>query len=756
MKFTDPQKVLEVIKVMHDADLSRSKNRALINDLFNGVPPYTDNEEEENNINTNVNFLEATNIAHNARRQFNNAFLKPGNYFTVKLDTGPIHKRSEWSSIITDEINRRMKRSLCYTETIRGTFSQVVLHGIGPVMWEDQFKWAPRVSSIGNVLVPSNTLIGMENLDHFAVYRQFTPAELYEKTHGPKVDKAWNISLVESKIEEARKKVYGQNRSDQTQIPEEVSERFKANLGYFESDAVSTVDCWDFYFRDEEGGEDQWKRCIVLDGLAGGGETKEFLYNPAKAKAKSLDQIAHWQFGDGNNVAPFRYHSVRSLGFLLYSVCHLQNRLRCRLSDSVFENLLTLFRNVSADDRERIERIDLYNYGIVPDGVGFVTAAERNTVNTNLVESLMAMNRQLMSENSSSFVQDVNDGTGKEMTATETMARVNRSTALVSSMLNLAYVYQSYQYREISRRFCIPNSPDKDSREFRDRCLMRGVPKEMIYCEVWDIEPERVLGTGNKTLEIAQADKLMAARNLFDPDAQRKILHIYAEANVDDPALAEDLVPIDQPAPPDIIYDAQLAAGTLLMGLPVMIRQGIDHIDYVEAMLQTMQVEIKKIEESGGTATQDQIFGLYNIAGHIGQHVQIIAQDPNEKQRVKQYGDELGKMMNMVKAYQQRLQEAQQQQQTQQGGASPEAQAKIQAMMMTAQTQAQIKEASANQKMTHKETAFEADQKRKDIAAMADAQGRLIEAGVTAQVKHVESKAKIVRESNEAAAKPSE
>jgi len=37
-----------------------------------------------------------------------------------------------------------------------------------------------------------------------------------------------------------------------------------------------------------------------------------------------------FQFADLSAVAPFRYHSVRSLGWLLYAVINLQNRLRCK------------------------------------------------------------------------------------------------------------------------------------------------------------------------------------------------------------------------------------------------------------------------------------------------------------------------------------------------------------------------------------------------------------------------------------------
>ena len=53
----------------------------------------------------------------------------------------------------------------------------------------------------------------------------------------------------------------------------------------------------------------------------------------------------HVQFADGSVVPPFRWHSVRSLGYQLYALCHLLNWLRCRLSDAVFESMMWYFRN---------------------------------------------------------------------------------------------------------------------------------------------------------------------------------------------------------------------------------------------------------------------------------------------------------------------------------------------------------------------------------------------------------------------------
>jgi len=154
MNFSDPEKVYTLIEAMRVADQPRAFNRALIDDLFNGLPPFTESQARDNMLQTNVNFLEGPNIAHSARRQLHNAFLKPWNYFSVGVDVGPPHLKMTWGNIITKEINRIMKRSIPYMETLRSTFAQLVLHGIGPVFWENQNKWCPYSRGIEDVLVP--------------------------------------------------------------------------------------------------------------------------------------------------------------------------------------------------------------------------------------------------------------------------------------------------------------------------------------------------------------------------------------------------------------------------------------------------------------------------------------------------------------------------------------------------------------------------------------------------------------------------
>jgi hypothetical protein len=234
-----------------------------------------------------------------------------------------------------------LKRSPRYLETLRSTFAQVVLHGKGPSLWEDKWDWCPKSYGVEDVLLPSKTLVSLENLDHFAVFCQYTPGTLYRKVNGEQVDPGWNTKLVRQILASMKDKNFEQNDGyNEALSPEKLQERYKANAGYYDSDAVPTIDCWKLYSRDESkmrkvAGISAWFWILASKRPAGKSSDlnkKEFLYESKQSYGEELCNLAHFQFADGANVAPFRYHSVRSIGFLLYAVCHLQNRLRCRLN----------------------------------------------------------------------------------------------------------------------------------------------------------------------------------------------------------------------------------------------------------------------------------------------------------------------------------------------------------------------------------------------------------------------------------------
>ncbi len=770
MEFTHAQAVESIVWTLKLSDWPRAQNRARINNLANGWPPYSASEVAANQIAVNYNDLSLSNIAHNARRQLSNALITPDPLFTVELDHGPVWKRREWAGLIQSNLNRIIRGSLPYMETRRSVFALLVLHGIAPSSWPDQYAWCPEADGVEDILVPSNTLLSLKNLPFIARYRQYTGRELWEMTHRPQVDPGWNIALAEKAVRwvDAQAKQLMSASWPEVWSPEKMEERIKQDGGLYSSDAIPTVDCFEFLYWNDAGKKSGWRKKIILDawgepGVGGVGgialdskpskqqgkhgvwnfDKSEFLYDSEERYnpvfCDRLNQTIHFQFADCSCVAPFRYHSVRSLGFLLYAICHLQNRLNCKFDEATFEQLMQYFRVTNPGDAERAWKVDLTDKKALPDGLQFVKKDERWQVDGELIQMALAKNRQIMADNSASFTQDYDQEAGENETATRTMTKVNTSAALVNGMLNQAYNYQKFQYDEICRRFCIPNSRDDDVRKFRLAVLRAGVPEEALNIERLNVQPVRVMGAGNKILQAAIMDKIMVQYyNKLDPSAQRHFLRMGLANLTDDYELARQAVP-EQPAISDSIHDAQLAAGVMLQGLPVALKEGVNHSEYIEALLMALTVKVQQIAGRQTPITPEELTGLQNLAGQTIQgqpvqgngvqaHIQVMAQDEKPmhikgvppdhsvKEQIKQYSDALAKIMNEVKGLAQRAQQAAQKQKGQNGGGlDPETAAKLQGQIILAKAKAANTRESHAQRTAQRQIQFE-QQMQQDAA----------------------------------------
>lgn len=622
-----------------DADWSRAKRRALINANANGVPPLSEEQAKQEKLPVNFNDLSELRELHNARAQMSSAIMKPGNFFVARTDTGAKHKQAGYGTTVTKEISKVMKRSLPYFESLRSKIGSVVLHGISPCVHPNADGWRPRARGVEDVFVPGNTEltdIAEGNLPKFAIYRGMKIPELIKLARGPLPDPGWNQKMVSACIKWADDELQTKAGTNWSEFwsPEKAQERYKSDGACYDIDRAPTINVFDFYWWNEGMKEGPgWNRRMILDAWsmpdATGLRTRrseepfsdkdQFLYNPGSRKwADNLSEIINWQFADLSAVFPAQYHSVRSLGYLLYAICHVQNLLRMKFTASMFEQLMVLMRIKTQDDAQRALSANFMSYGFVDESIEFIPAADRYQVNAQLAQLGLNETANLISRSSSSFTSKVpgSSGENKIPTATQWMGEEQKVTQLVSAGFQQFYEYQKPEFREIFRRFTKQNSSDPDVREFQAKVLKQGVPEKVLYnLASWEIEPERVVGAGNKTIEMMISDRLMSRIKMYDPDAQKQILKIATLNDTDDAALTDILVP-DQPQISNSVHDAQMSIGTLLLSQPMAVRMNVNHSEYCEALINGLEIEIAKIEAAGGVPeSQSQLMGLQNLAG---------------------------------------------------------------------------------------------------------------------------------------------
>jgi hypothetical protein len=721
-EFGDAEKVTTLTKDMQDVEDKRASDRMKINRLFNGGRPYTKEEQEKNQIQINVNWGEGKRIMLDANRQLNNALLHPGILFNCTLQEGRVDKRGEWSQKFTKNIHRPIQKGKSgkrHLFTIQNRNTTVCMHGIGALLWPNDFSWLGRFVPLEDLLIPTNTYCDLSNLRYFAVNLYLTPGELVDMTQRDKSDRGWNQKMVRELLDEQKKMFSESIPSTWRDQPEAMRQVFDQNRGYYYSDAIPTIKLRAFFYHEIDEPE-KWYRVYVLREGVGKVGTKDFIYDGSdKPFADEIEHILNIQYGDGNLVAPKKYHSTRGLGVDLFAPVEQNNRTRCEFVAHVSETMKMYFRKNDLVDRDQFKEIFLSQFTVLPKGLEIVPQDQRHQIDIKLVEEAMAQMRQLMQESSASFVQNANTDAKGDMTAFEANARIQSANVMISGMLGNMYLQEGFYYQELVRRFCQKNSNDPEVKEFQKRCIEDGIPQELLKAECWDVVPERVLGGGDRVLAQQQAGWLVQNRTLYDPTAQTTILRTATATILDNWDLAQTLVP----SAPVTVTEGTMAAenvfGTLMTGNATGLRQGIDHIGYIETMLKMMGNVIQRISQTDNVGTVDDLIGLQTVAQNVVQQVMIVAGDEKEKPRVKQYGDALGKMMNDVKGFAQRLQQANQAKAKQAQG-DPKAAAQAEGTVMMAKVKATIAAQNNALKQKHKDIAFQLDEQRKNLEAMSD------------------------------------
>lgn len=733
MNFSPSEILTNVTQVL----ISQNKvmqNRTLINRLFNGESPLSEEECRRQNARSNVNFLEATRIASNATSQINNSFFKGDKYFTVKIDKGPVRMRSQWSAEITKAINKQLKRSRSYKAARESAHAQVVLHGPGPLVWRTRRTVVPSTAGVEDILLPSGTLASMENLDYLPIYREMTWNQVFDAVGGKNVDPGWNKPYIKALQQTLYKTglspIFQGNR---WLFPEKMAEDVKEGAAQSASSSMPKMMVYDFFFRNES--NNKWNRRMVLDYANLTSSTifsesdsvvrnKGFLYEKDDY-VDDWSEIIHWYLGNCSNVAPYRYYSIRSIGYLLYGICHIQNKLRNKLYDHMFQSLLTWFHNISDEHREKLGMIDLQNFGVLPEGISMVNAQERHIVDWNLILMGLNQGRQLMAESSSSFLPDMQSQfSGKEMTATETLVRQNTSATLTSAVLNQLAEQSVYEAREICRRFCIKGNTDPMAKNFREDMRKALVPEEVLDVEAWEILPEMVVGGGNKAMELTATQALMQEiLPVAAPEGQKVILRRRYAAITDNPDEAMMIFP-ENPQVPDEVQYAQIAFSVLMDGVPFVVKESINHLAYTGALLTISQNAFQQAaaliqQPSGIPLAAAKVAGLFNVGMHLQQEIQIVAQDKTRKEAVKALATMLQQFMAGLQDLSKQLM-AMEEQQGQQQGMDPEVMQKIQEAQAMAQNKMQIESQKAQLKMQHQDIKFAEENNRRNAQTAAD------------------------------------
>jgi len=227
----------------------------------------------------------------------------------------------------------------------------------------------------------------------------------------------------------------------------------------------------------------------------------------------------------------------------------------------------------------------------------------------------------------------------------------------ISSMLKLMYRLENYLYEEIVRRFLVPTGDEQKS--FRAACVADGIPEELLVPENWLIDVEQVLGAGDQSLALQEVGALFQNRQTFDPKSQRMIDRMFVSTVTRDSAKGMLLVPEVKDDSTNGRKAAEMVFATLMLGVPVSLQQGVEQADYIQAELTMVGEVIQRITKTDNCGTLEDVIGIDTVLQDAQKHLAILEADKSQAQNVKIFGDAIGKLQNLGKAFAQRIMEKQ-------------------------------------------------------------------------------------------------
>lgn len=679
----------------------RDWKRARIKGLVDGNPPYSTaaltaaGRADECNVNWRIAkyFLTlAQGMIYDTVTEAETLALIELDQWNKEAKGMDVSAFPDWSHIVTDEFDRLQKMDSNWDYALQQSQGQMVLYGIGPMVFEDEYDWRCKSFEARMLLLPEWARSSTFQWEWSALVVEYRPDNLYARIQNPTSaqKRGWDVGATRRSIMNAhpltRTGVMFQNWSWHQDLLK--------NGTYYYADQSKLIRAAHFYFREfPEDGEDEGRitECIVdLDALSStsmDGQV-EYLFRKER-RYKDWTEVIHpmyWQ-SDVNGY----HHSVTGLGIEMYAALEYENRLLCRLADDAFAPKL-FFKPTVASDRERMSISQVGRYAVLPAALEMI----QQHVQPFLQDGI-AMSREiqgLVQSNLSQFRSNsITKTQGNPVTARQIDYEASEQAKMGKTQLARVYEQYDWLYQEKYRR--VTNSSlteavrgGTEAMEFVRRCEMRGVPRKALNC-VGQVAANRAVGQGSSFLRQQALEFLLGLMGTLPEMGRTNLIRdvIASRAGQSKVDRYASKGPMQDPSLLAQQSDAMQQVASMKVGVPPVPTPLQNPMVYATTFIQAAQGALQAVQQGSNPVESVAFIDLAVPAAQ--QHVGRMAMDKSRVNDVKQLEGQLKEIQGAneqikTKLAQQQQQAAQAQQQMarMQQGSDPETQvglAKVQA-----------------------------------------------------------------------------
>ena len=654
------------VRRLVDNDYKRSYKRSRLNGLVDGRPPYSATKLRENGMasHPNVNWGRARNYLESATGAFYDLFNEAPSYMTVETSFGTAEQRESWNNILSSEVDRALKSSPVFDYEMSLSIDNMVLHGCGPMLFENNDRCLPKAFLCGDLKVPEFTKSDTFYWDACMIQATYYPPELYEFIANEEAAKAtgWDVEHTRKVIANA---IGIRNEAGILYEWEFYEAEIKNNsLSYYDESKICRLAhvFWKEF-------DQRITHVIVERDYASGTEIK-YLYRNIGRYAEFSNAIHPMYLDHGNGGY---HHSVTGLGVKMYGAMEFENRLICNLAAKAFSPKM-LFKPTSSDATQKIQMARFGEYGVLPKGTDVLQVPVSGIVadGIEMYELTSALNADVLS----AYKQAPTQKTGNPVTKFEKMMQAALQSALSKTQFNRYYGQLDMLYREIYRRLTNLNSRCEVAMEFQHRCHDQGVPKEAMV-RVDRLQATRVPGQGNGFMRKIAIDSIFQIAATLPEDGRNNLVRDKIAAEAGQSAVDRYFPQKGSAMPTTQEVDAQTEVAKMKIGMPTKIASEQDPVTFAVTFIQAAQQAIQSLQQG---ASPFDVYHFLQLDGPaIGGQLQRFANDPTRKGIHDQLSKQLEMIAKTSDQLHKQLQEMvkkQQQQKQKQGQAMNDAQLK--------------------------------------------------------------------------------
>lgn len=726
-RFKDASAALSAYRRAKTLDDSSSKNRALVQAMVDGEPPFKLSalRAAGRPTATNINFLEGAAVVDATTTAYNALIDGVDTLARGVMSPGMFEPQEEveFAEGIAEEISNLIRENPEFSFNWEYISRQVATHGVAVAYFpEDEgVDWA--AGGLDDFVIPRQTRATEEAVDVLFALRKPLLHEIWRAIEDEKVatELGWNVRVAKKALVQASK---GATVTSWATDWAELQTRLKNNdLGEsFDSATVPVVHAW---VREKSGKVSHYMF------LADGSGNEEFLFAKRDRFDSPLDAFVIFTAGIGSNGT---YHSIRGAAYRAYNVICESNKLRCAMIDGTKLAMATLIRPKDGESMDDMTIVVNGSTAYLPPDAEI---ADRGNFPSPAQYALPIVTdlSQLLSSTTGMFRPRPSANEGPDKTRFEMQAQIESQTALTTSAVNVFYRSMGRFLNSILRRVqkldpeqLAITGEHPAILEFYRRVVARDIPVEAVKA-MHKLVPIKALGLGSPTQRLAAVQGLGQLAGSFDAVGRRTFDRMLAATYLGYDGV--DAVLPRNPAPRTTIDNkvAELEHSALedreVQVDPTELHQ--THIEVHFSILQPDFEEIKKEIDSGEEDAEDAIDDiqyLQRTVQHIAAHIEQLRPDPTRAEQVAQYDDAIGQYVAAVKRLADQTQAAIDEEENSQKGdkMSPEAQMKFE---------------EHRQKMAMVQEAFDQKMRLKEAEAQQRARLRLLQTDVrlSSQIK---------------------